>query len=84
MTNAANPPNSIADPSAVNAPDRPNMANHCNSSTNKNTGNEDRANNREILIIKTKPESQQSGLGEHIRYCTQLFVKGLISIPTVD
>lgn len=54
IISTANALNSIAVPSIVNAPGKPGTANRNNSSTNKNTGNEAKINNREILIIKIK------------------------------
>ena len=51
MINAANPLSSMAVANAFNTPGKPGTANHSDSSTSKNTGNEARTNNREILII---------------------------------
>jgi len=54
MANVANPLNSIVEPNLVSVSVKPETDDLNNSSTNKNTGNEARINNREILIIKTK------------------------------
>ena len=71
MLNTTNPLNNIADPSVLNTPGRPGTASHNSSSTSKNTGNETKTNNREILMIKMIAEKSKRQSG----YCTQVSAK---------
>lgn len=72
MISAENALNSMPEPKVINTPDKPGTANHNNSSTDKNTGNDARANNREILIIKIKTvKSTTSSLGGFCRRFNQ-------------